>query len=360
MGQNILITGAAGYIGGSILADFISRTTSLIKAVNISAAVRTEEQAKSLSKLGVNVVQVNLKDETAVREAVLGNEIDIIVHTASSSDSSLASHLINSLGQRRKVSGEQTYFIHSSITTLFSEEGGWPYGEVRDTDPIFEKEKEIEGPHPVRQTNILVTEQSKAQGVTSFNVVVPMVCMLPQNNGRGSGGWRKLSVNIPASIRASIAQKVVYRFDKDGSPPAAHISDLTALYALLVEKILQKESMPSGENGHYFAMAHRAPWWDVMQRLADALYAHELVKEPKVQTWPSDDIAADTLGFPRPFIRGIGVSSGQLVPVNAYRLGWQPQWDKERFLESMDDEVQAVLELDTVKPTLFSSMLANN
>jgi hypothetical protein len=84
--------------------------------------------------------------------------------------SRLASHLIKALGQRRKVSGEETYFIHvsrsrtrclhiplkysqSSLTAIYSAEGGWPYGEVKDTDPIFEKEKEIGGPHPVREVS---------------------------------------------------------------------------------------------------------------------------------------------------------------------------------------------------------------
>jgi len=41
--------------------------------------------------------------------------------------------------------------------------------------------------------------------------------------------------------------------------------------------------------------------------------------------------------------------SGELVAVSAYQLGWQPKWDKERFLESMDDEIQAVLDLDKSK-----------
>ncbi|KAF2251858.1 NAD(P)-binding protein [Trematosphaeria pertusa] len=347
MGNNILITGAAGYIGGSVLANFISRTSGPIKAAQISAAVRSEEQAQKLSKLGVNVIQVDLVDETAVKEAVLRNEIDIVVHTASAIDGRIPSHLIKALGQRRKVSGEETYFIHSSITTLFSEEGGWPYGQVRDTDTVFEKEKEIGGPHPVRQTNILVTEQAKAHGVTSFNIVVPHVY------GRGSGEWRKLSVSIPAYVRTSMAHKIVYKFDKDGHPPAAHISDLIELYALLVEKILQKERIPSGEEGYYFAMAHRTPWWAAMDRIAQSLHARGLVAESKPSIWPSDKMAADYLGFPVLYVRAMGTSSGDLVPVNAYRLGWKPKWDEEQFLASIDDEVQAVLELDTVKATIF-------
>ncbi|KAE9369113.1 hypothetical protein N431DRAFT_469047 [Stipitochalara longipes BDJ] len=249
MAPNILITGAAGYIGGSLLAGFISHTNGPIIKSNISAIL-------------------DLSNETAVKDAVLGNNIDIVIHAASSMDSGLASHLIKALGQRRKNSGVETYFIHSSVAAIFSAEGGWPHGKVKDTDSILEKEKQIGGyPNP---TNILVTEQAKAQQVTSFNAVVPNVY------GTGSGEWRKISVAIPANIRSGIKHKVVFKFDRSGSPPAVHISDLVALYTLLVQKILQKEPIPSGEKGYYFAIAHRAPWWDVLERLAEALHARGL------------------------------------------------------------------------------------
>lgn len=49
--------------------------------------------------------------------------------------------------------------------------------------------------------------------------------------------------------------------------------------------------------------------------------------------------------------------SAGIVPVNAYRIGWRPKWDEERCMNSMDDEVDAVLELDKHKPTLFDSMI---
>ena len=94
------------------------------------------------------------------------------------------------------------------MAALYSAEGGWPYGEVRDTDPILEKEKQIGGPHPVREvshanlavssnaasnpadkTTILVTEEAKAQGVTSFNVVVPTVCEYPPCDGTSHASY---------------------------------------------------------------------------------------------------------------------------------------------------------------------------
>ncbi|KAJ3535359.1 hypothetical protein NM208_g1129 [Fusarium decemcellulare] len=346
MTQNILITGAAGYIGGSLLADLLSRTDETFKAARYFAAVRAPEQVEALSKLHVNIVKLDVNDKAAVEEAVVGNEIDIVVHTAGSMYPDLAFNVISALGQRRQKSGKD-----SSVTTMFSDLGGWPYGEVKDTDAgILQKEKEIGGPNPVRLTNILVADEGKARNVTTLNVAVPMVY------GRGYGKWRKLSVNIPAFIRTSIKLKTVYKFDQEGSPPACHISDMSALFVLLLEKILRGESVPHGEEGYYFAMAHRSPYWKVMEGLAKGLYSRGLVTEPTVQVWPDDDMASENLGFPRTYIRAIGTSRGDLVPVNAFKLGWKPKWDEKRFLDSIDDEIAAVEELDTIKMSLFDSM----
>ncbi|KPM41084.1 hypothetical protein AK830_g5461 [Neonectria ditissima] len=277
--------------------------------------------------------------------------LDIVLHTAGAVDSRMASNIIDALSQRRRVNGSKTYYIHTSVTATFSAEGGWPFGEVKDTDAILEKEKKIQQPHPI---NILVAEQGKAQGVTTFNVAVPMTY------GRGTGEWRKLSVSIPAYVRTSIKLRTVHKFDIDCSPHAVHISDLTALYALLLEKVLQDEPIPSGENGYYFAEAHRSPTWKLMAELAKGLHSRGLVDTPEVHVWPSHDAGADGLGFPRRFIRAMAMSSGEMVPVNAYKLGWKPKWDEEKFLGSIDDEIQAVQELDTVKMSIFDSLMPSS
>ncbi|KAF2117978.1 hypothetical protein BDV96DRAFT_611553 [Lophiotrema nucula] len=350
MAKNILITGAAGFIGGSVLASFVTRESGPIKDANLFAAVRSAEQVQSLSKLGVKTLQLDLSDGKAVKDAVVSNEIDIVVHTASAIDTNIVSALIDGLGLRREATGKATYFIHTSITAVFSAEGGWPYGEVKDTDPIFEKEKELGDANPARKVTLLVTEASKARGVTSFILPVPQVY------GRGTGEWRKLSVAIPAHVRTSIQHKSVHKFDVEGKPHAVHISDLAEFYALLVERVLLDEDIPSGEEGYYFTTVHGTQWWAIMQKLAEGLHKRGLVAEPKVEIWPSDDVAAEWLGFPRAHIRAIGVSSGDIVTVKAYeKLGWQPKWDEKMFMESLDDEVQDCLDLDTVGSSLFDA-----
>ncbi|KIW09780.1 hypothetical protein PV08_11880 [Exophiala spinifera] len=333
MAQRILLTGAGGYIGGTILSQILSLKDSPIQVKNLTVTVRSEEQVQRLSNLRVHTIAMDLNDTEAVKQAVLSNNIDVIVHIASALEPTIASHLIKALGERRKVSNRAAYFIHSSVTAVFSEENGWPFGEVRDTDPLYDMEKQLPPGHPVHDANILVTDLAKSEGVTSLIVVVPVVY------GTGTGEFRRISSNLPSSVRASIAAKVVHKFDKNA-------------------KILKEEAIPTGEKGYYFAMAHRTSWWEVLQHLAEALYKRGLVDEAEVKIWPSDEIAAQALGWPRQFVRAMGTSSGDIIPVNAFNIGWQPKWTAESFLGSMDEEIKAVLEQgDKFKSTLYNSVL---
>ena len=82
-----------------------------------------------------------------------------------------------------------------------------------------------------------------------------------------------------------------------------NISDLTALYGQIVKKIVQKETIPSGEEGYYFALAHEIVWTEALQYLAIALKARGLVTDSKIQIWTSDEAAAESLGVPAPFVQ---------------------------------------------------------
>lgn len=82
------------------------------------------------------------------------------------------------------------------------------------------------------------------------------------------------------------------------TPPYTHISDLAALYVLLVRKILEGEDIPTVEDGYYFAMAHRASQREVMQRITSSLHQRGLVSKAHPHIWASDEEAAEKLGFP--------------------------------------------------------------
>ncbi|KAL6800911.1 hypothetical protein GGI42DRAFT_327151 [Trichoderma sp. SZMC 28013] len=356
MTWNILITGAAGYIGGSLVVGLLSGESVKFSPGNIHVLVRSEEQAGHFTSLGVNAVQCSLLDEDKITGIVLEKNVDIIIHCASSLDPNLAYPLISALQKRRQATGKDTYFIHTAGMGAFSKETGWPHGPVKDTDPVFELEKKVpeQDAFPVTRVSVAITEFAQKLNVTSFIVFPPLVY------GRGTGPYKKLSVQVPGLIRAFIAQKVVYKFDYEGRWPAAHISDVVDYYLLLIELIIQGKPPQSGEKGYYFAATHYLSWWEISEGLAKSLHARGLVKEPIPAVWPSVELAEKALGFPSPYVQVAFSSSPQGIADKRYAIGWEPKWNAPDFFKIIDDEVQSVLDLDIARASIADFFAKEN
>ncbi|KAJ5686910.1 hypothetical protein N7536_009529 [Penicillium majusculum] len=350
MPSNILITGAAGYIGGSLVADFLARKTTSIDVDRLIAAVRSEDQANSLSNLGVRVIQLDLTDEDTVVKSVLSYNISIVIHTASSINPTLALHLITALSKQGEVSGEKTYFIHTSGLGAFFENTGWPAGPFKDTDAVFDTEKELADSSPLRKTDVAAIEHAEKRGVGCF-VVVPSLVY-----GKGSGEWNKLSVVLPVYVKASISGRAVYKFPEDTKVSSVHISDLTSLYGRIIENILQGKPLPTGREGYYFALAHYLHLGEVLDHLAIQLKARDLITDSKTKIYLNDEAAASSLGIPVPFVRPLWNSGDNIIAEIPHRIGWRPMWNKERFLQNLDDEIQAVVEHGKAKSSLIDSL----
>lgn len=74
--HNILITGASGYLGGTILARW--KRAKLPPYQTLFALVRTEEQGEAVKKYGAKPISFDIKDETSIRTAIVENEITVV------------------------------------------------------------------------------------------------------------------------------------------------------------------------------------------------------------------------------------------------------------------------------------------
>jgi len=133
---------------------------------------------------------------------------------------------------------------------------------------------------------------------------------------------------------------------------------LVSFYVVLTTKYLQNEPIPSGEKGRYFAFNHRMPYVPLLNGIASALYSRGLIETQEVKIWPSYEVAAKSLVVPMAHVKAMCCSTGDLVPVKGFDIGWQPKWTEERFLTIIDDEVQAALNLDTVKASRYDPLIA--
>lgn len=51
------------------------------------------------------------------------------------------------------------------------------------------------------------------------------------------------------------------------------------------------------------------------------------------------------------------VYSGSQIAVNAYKLGWKPKWTEEDQVQRLDEDIQACLDLDTGRLSLYDSLI---
>ena len=113
MPHRILITGASGYLGGTLLARW--KDADLPPYEQLFALVRTDDQAEAVQRYyGAEPLNFDSKDESATREAIVGHKITIIFFLIDAMHSDSQVNLIKALAESKKVTGQEVHFLHVS------------------------------------------------------------------------------------------------------------------------------------------------------------------------------------------------------------------------------------------------------
>ena len=112
MQHKILITGASGYLGGTLL----NRLTSTIATSEhkFYALVRGDKQVEAVKQYGVEPLTFNPFDEAEVRQNVLDKGIDIVFYLIDAGSSRGQVNFIKALGELKKSTGCDAHFLHVS------------------------------------------------------------------------------------------------------------------------------------------------------------------------------------------------------------------------------------------------------
>jgi nucleoside-diphosphate-sugar epimerase len=198
----------------------------------------------------------------------------VIIDSAATLDPEAAKALVLGLGDRKKDTGKQTFFIHTSGTSNLSDRPITGQPETRvfsDKDDIYsyEKEREAKERYDQRTTDITIIDTAKEVGVKTYIIIAPTIF------GIGTGHFNRLSIQIPLLIRLAIrfGQAQVIGEGK-GEWDHVHIADLLLLFELILSKVLKGEALPSNERGIYFAETGRHTWLELSRAIAAA--GHEL------------------------------------------------------------------------------------
>jgi nucleoside-diphosphate-sugar epimerase len=282
--MKIFVTGAAGFIGGSIaarLADAGHQVTGL---------VRKPEQLDELAKIGGTGVIGTLDDrELLIAQATAA---DAVINAASSDNRAAVEAFIEALAGSGKV------FLHTSGSSIVGDASG---GE--GTDKIY-SEVQLPAPTPDKAARVAIDDlvlASAAKGVRSAVLCNTLIY--------GHGALPRDSVQLPRLLKQARKSGIVRHVGRGLNIWSnVHIDDVVDLYLLALEK--------TQAGVFYFVESGEASFRDMSTAIARALN----LGEP--QDWPLEQ-AREEWGDE---MASYGLGSNSRVRGQRARtqLGWQP------------------------------------
>ncbi|KAJ3150036.1 hypothetical protein HDU86_006760 [Geranomyces michiganensis] len=240
----VLLTGATGYIGGTVL-------DALIKTGNydITALVRDDERAAAVTRAlpSIKCAVAGYTDYSAMEAAAAA--ADIVVHTAESADQmDAAKALIR--GLKRSSGSSPRVYLHTSGTGVLSDQAmGGPANPHVHSDVDMTDIDALADSQPHRSVDKVILE---AAG-NNNNLRTAIICP-PLIYGLGSGAFNTHSQQVPALIKAALKQgRAVHAGAGDNLWPNVHVRDLGRAFVTVLERVLANDPhAPVNRHGYYF------------------------------------------------------------------------------------------------------------
>lgn len=221
--MKVFVTGASGYIGGSVAAALIARGDK------VSGLARSEASAAALKERGITPVIGTLDDTDVLASAA--RAADVTINAANAGHRGAAEAIANALA------GTGKGFIHTSGSSIV---GTRARGEF--VAAIFDENTPFT-PTPQRAARVAIDAMVRAAPGVRSVVIAPSLIY-----GRGTGA-NPHSIQVPWLI--ALAKKAgVARHIGSGENRWAnvHIDDLVRLYLLAADKA-PADSFYFAENG---------------------------------------------------------------------------------------------------------------
>ncbi|KAF9041957.1 NAD(P)-binding protein [Hymenopellis radicata] len=331
----VLILGATGYIGGSVLLRALERP-----GLKVTALVRSADKAQKLKTLihDANFVEGTPADASLLTELI--KDTDVIIDTYSSDDMVGTANLLAGCKAKYQATGKKTEVIHVSGAFMLAD-------DARGMD-VPSKVGDGQHPEAALHRNVdLEFLKAEAEGYITVYLVIPAAVFGDVSNALVDAGIQKANnaVGFAISIRPVFTFKGVIATIGEGRNrwSIVHIDDLTDLMMIILDKVLKKEHVPHGKEGYYFAengdiAAHR---------LAEiAAQTYKTVRGEDVQKIERRPLTKAELDIFFPgemgaYIPGLSANI-RCVGTRGRKLGWAPTRGVEAVEKWVEETSRAI------------------
>ncbi|KZV99287.1 NAD(P)-binding protein [Exidia glandulosa HHB12029] len=305
---SILVIGASGYLGGTILVELRKKYPGNI----ITALVRSSANDDAIRAAGVNdIVHADLKDHAAVKDAAKG--ADVVFNAADADNLELAKAVVDGLSERTRATGRRATLIHTSGTSeLWDDAEG--YADPNGRDAVEDDIASVAPTALHRNVDDLIFEADRAGHLLGY-IVAPSGIW-----GPGSGPVKRTSIISGAYFGLAQAfKRGIVIGDGSNNMPTVHINDAVSLYLLLLERGLAgKDLTASPFAKFYIASTYEQQSKDVLQAIANFFHKKGLYQSTQLE---SLSVAEATKLHPWAFV----LARGTLIKAERGRaVGWKP------------------------------------
>ena len=342
---NVFLTGATGYIGGSILTGLLQHPNAA--NFNITALIRGDnERIQKLTALNVTPIVGDNESFEIIEKAA--KNAHVVIHTANSADDLPSTKaIISGLNAQTKETGKPAIYIHTSGTGVLAEDVRGNKG----TDTVYNDlhSDQINGladSQPHRDVDLFIINAADANPLLKTVIVLP-----PLIYGIGTGPVNRTSIQLPVLIRAALKR---HKAEVIGLGQATwnnvHIADLTDAYIIILDQLLaaygpyaKSDAQPSpylttGRQGYYFAENGQHSWRQLSDKIGDVLYKKNIIISPEVTSFPENEVEDSLWGKYSWYVVG---SQSNSKAERVRKLGWKPH--RPSLFDSVEETVDVLI-----------------
>lgn len=283
--MKIFVTGAAGFIGGSVAQALLAAGHEVV------GLARQPSQISALELMGARGVLGSIDDEALVE--TLARESDGVVNAASSDHRGAVQAIV------RGLAGSGKPFVHTSGSSIIGDASG---GEASD---VAYSEDQLPAPTADKAARVAIDDlviASSKKGIRSSVLCNTLIY--------GHGPISPDSVQLPRIVRQARKTGVVRHVGPGLNIWSnVHIDDVASAYVLAIEK--------ASAGSFYFIESGEASFADMAKAISEALG----LAAP--MPWPLEDAIAEW-GYEMASY-GLGSNSRARGSRARSELGWNPQ-----------------------------------
>ena len=324
-GRSVFLIGP-GFIGGEIL------NILLREGYDVTTLIRRESAAAAFNERGVKTIIATLDDKDAIRKQVAVT--DIVFHTATADHLPSAQAVLDGIKQRASH-GQQTIYIHTSGTSLLSDDSAGSF----KGDKIFDDEKPedidaLPDTAPHRQIDLAIVRERRELGTKAkIALMIPPLIY-------GVGYEDRTSIQLPTLVRYSLKHGYAGQIGEGKSVwSQVHVKDLARGYVVLLHWMERTPADQVLANPYFFCEnGHELSWHECAVEIGRTLQKAGRIASATPKTIPSSnygDVFAE-------FSEAVAGSNSRSRANRLRKLGWVPL-QKETLASLAEDEIPLIM-----------------